>query len=106
MNESNPHLQLIDLFWVTMYTGYPNRIRAYQGSVFAPDRWRQITIFSGLQLKISRVKIQSSLGIVERLHSPLRIINNKITHAHTTRPKIFAINIALKSMNGTIGETG
>lgn len=92
--------------WVTMYTGYPNCIRTDQGSVFTSDRRRQITSFSGIQLRLSGVKAHSSLGIGERLHSPLRRIYNKITHGHPTRAKRLALSIAVKAMNDTIGENG
>lgn len=70
-----------------MYTVYPNRIRTDQGSIFASDRWSQITNFHAIELTLSGVNAHSSLEIGERLHSELRRIYNKITHAHPTTSK-------------------
>ena len=49
--------------WCTLYTGYPNRLRVDQGSAFTSDRWRNLTDFAGIQLRISGVKAHSSLWI-------------------------------------------
>ncbi len=92
--------------WCTMYTGYPNRLRTDQGSVFTSDRWRQIAESNGIQLRLSGVKAHSSLGIGEKLHGPLRRIYNKVVASHPTLPKQFCLRIANKAMNDTIGENG
>lgn len=52
--------------------------------------------FQGIQVRLSGAKAHSSLGIVERLHIRLRIIYNKITHAHSTRPKRLVLMSLLK----------
>lgn len=67
-----------------MYTGYPNRLRRYQGSVFKLDRWKQQTNPIGVQLGLSGVKAHSFLGIGERLHEPLRRIYKKVGHDYPT----------------------
>ena len=92
--------------WCTMYTGYPNRLRTDQGSVFTSDRWRKIAESNGIQLRLSGVKAHSSLGIGEKLHGPLRRIYNKVVASHPTLPKQFCLRIANKAMNDTIGENG
>ena len=52
--------------WVTLYTGYPNRLRTDQGSIFTSPRWRELTDLNGVQLRLSGVRAHSSLGIGER----------------------------------------
>jgi hypothetical protein len=60
--------------WFILYTGYPNRLRVDAGSIFSSDRWKQLSDMTGIRLRISGVEAHNSLGIVERLHEPLRKI--------------------------------
>ena len=92
--------------WATMYTGYPNRLRTDQGSVFTSQRWKQLTDLQGIQLRLSGVKAHSSLGIGERLHEPLRRIYNKISHHKPHVDKSYVLKVAVKAMNDTMGENG
>ena len=89
-----------------MYTGYPNRMRTDQGSIFTSERWKQRTDMAGIQLRLSGVKAHNSLGIGERLHEPLRRIYRKIKHNHPHIPPPFILRVAVKAMSDTMGETG
>ena len=92
--------------WATMYTGYPNRLRTDQGSVFTSQRWKQLTDLQGILLRLSGVKAHSSLGIGERLHEPLRRIYTKISHHKPHVDKSYVLKVAVKAMNDTMGENG
>ncbi len=92
--------------WCLMYTGYPNRLRTDQGSVFTSERWKHKMDMAGIQLRLSGVKAHNSLGIGERLHEPLRRIYKKIKTDHPTADPKYILNIAVKAMNDTIGENG
>ena len=70
--------------WCTMYSGYPNRMRTDQGSVFTSERWKKLSDINGITLRLSGVKAHNYLGIGEKLHGPLRRIFRKINHfSHT-----------------------
>lgn len=60
-----------------MYTGYPNRLRANQDSVFRSERWENITDILGIELRLSGFRAHSSIGIGDKVHDPLRRINKK-----------------------------
>ncbi len=92
--------------WCTMYTGYPNRMRTDQGSIFTSERWKQLTDIAGVQLRLSGVRAHNSLGIGERLHSPLRRIFEKVKHNYPAADPKYLLSIAVKAMNDTIGENG
>lgn len=92
--------------WCTIYSGFPNRIRTDQGSVFTSQRWRELTDMSGIELRLSGVKAHRSLGIGERLHGPLRRIYNKIAMDYPSSSASILLKIAVKAMNDTIGENG
>lgn len=69
----------------TIYSGYPNRLRTDQGSIFAFDRWRKLTDMNCFQLHLSSVVAHSSLGIFARYHEPLRRIYRKIQCSHPSK---------------------
>ena len=92
--------------WCTMYTAYPNHLRADQGSVFTSNRWKNVTDLAGIQLRLSGVKAHSSFRIGERLHHPLRRIFEKIRMDYSHTPRNTLLKIAVKVMNDTIGENG
>lgn len=89
-----------------MYTKYHNRLITDQGSVLTSYRWRPLSNFHDIQVRLSGVKGHNCLGLGERLHSPLRIIYNTITHAHPTRPKRFVLNFVVPAMSSTIEGNG
>lgn len=52
--------------WCTNYTGFLNRLRTDQHSVFTSRRWKKLTNLNRIKLQLSGVQVQahSSLGIV------------------------------------------
>lgn len=92
--------------WVTVYVGYPNRIRTDQGSVFTSKYWDSITALHGIDLQLSGVESHNSIGIGERYHAPLRRIFRVI---HSQYPKLdpeLALRLAVKAANDTLGPEG
>jgi len=92
--------------WVTLYTGYPNRLRTDQGSAFTSDRWREIIESKGIKIRLSGVRAHNSLGIGEKLHDPLRRIFRKIQHDFPEANPRMILSVAVKAMNDTINEKG
>lgn len=92
--------------WVTLYPGYPNKLKVDQGSVFTSARWNKLTDETGISLQMSGVENHHSLGKGERYHAPLRRIYLKIRSEAPTIPHEFAIRLAVKSMNDTMGPEG
>ena len=82
--------------WCTLYTGYPNRMRADQISVFTSDRWKSLTDLTGIQPRLSGVEEHSSLGIEERLHYPPRRIYKIYNWNIPTLPKSFVSKLQVK----------
>lgn len=91
---------------VPPYTGYPERWRTDQLSVFTSDLRRQRVNCHGIQLRISGVKVHRSLRIGDRLHDPLRIIYSKISHDFLHVQNYFVLRGAVKAISDTIGENG
>lgn len=55
-----------------------NRRTTDAGFVCTSPRWKRRTEIFGMELRISGVRVQSSLSIGERFHAPLRKIYSKI----------------------------
>ncbi len=79
--------------------GYPNKIRADQGSAFTSPKWQKLTEATGIILQMSGVESDNSIGIGERYHAPLRRIYNKIVHVERRVDR----TVARKAMNDTMG---
>jgi hypothetical protein len=98
-------LSFIDIC-CTMYVGYPNRLRTDSSSNFTSSRWQDIAYMTGITLKIFGTEAHNSLGIGERLHSPLRRIYRKVKMTHPDIERTLCLKLTVKSMNDTIGEDG
>ena len=92
--------------WRTMYAGYPNRLRADAGSAFTWLRWKSITDFVGITLRISGVESHNSLGVGERYHARLRRFYRKVKLEFPQLSKDIILRLAVKAMNDTMGENG
>lgn len=62
-----PSVQEIRLaFFMTrylVYTGYSNRLRTDQGFVFFSERWKQLSDFNGIQLRVSELKLTADWAL-------------------------------------------
>lgn len=57
-----------------------------------------------IQIRLSNVRSHSSFGIRKRLHEPLMQVFNKVKTDFTSALHDILLNIAVKAMNGTLGE--
>lgn len=90
----------------TSYTGFLDRLRTDLGSVFTSDRWKKLTNLNGIEARLSSVGANRSLGIGERLYEPLRRFHWKMRNDYPYVSGCIALELASKTMNGTIGENG
>ncbi|MEM1283154.1 MAG: reverse transcriptase domain-containing protein [Chlamydiota bacterium] len=94
------------LCWSSLYHGYPDKIRADQGSCFTSVRWKRLCGEVGTETQLSGVESHNSIGSGERYHKPLRRIFNKINMDSPGLDREMALRIALKSINDTMGPEG
>jgi hypothetical protein len=92
--------------WCSIYTGYPDRLRIDSGSAFTSVKWKTLTEFRGITLRISGVEAHNSLGIGERYHGPLRRVYQKIEHEFSHVGPALRLRIAVKAINDTMGTNG
>jgi transposase InsO family protein len=92
--------------WCSIYTGYPDRLRIDSGSAFTSVKWKTLIESRGITLSISGVKAHNSLGIGERYHGPLRRVYQKIEDEFPHVGPALLTQIAVKSINDTIGTNG
>ena len=92
--------------WVTMYTGYPETIRADQGSIFKSKNWKTLCDEQGIDLQLSGIEDHHSLGAGEQQHYPLRNICGKIRMEYPRLDKRLILRLAVKAMNDTLGPSG
>lgn len=87
-------------------TGYPNGFRTDRWSIFTFHRWKQLADMNIIQLCLTGVNAQSSLGIGQRYHEPLRRIYRKVqvTYLIISSPHVFYVSF--KGINKTICEKG
>ena len=89
-----------------MCTGYPNRLRTDQGSVFKSHCCSQPANLNGVQIRLYGIKAHSSLVIGEKLHDPLRRIFKRNQNDYPHISPNFILKIAVESVNDTMGENG
>lgn len=92
--------------WASVYIGYPNRIRADQGSIFTSKFWNGVTSLHGIELQISGVESHNSIGVGERYHEPLRQVFDKVLTDHPTIDPEIGLRLAVKALNDTTGPDG
>ena len=92
--------------WATLYTGYPDKMRVNQGSVFTSSKWKDLTDMSGIEPSLSGVESHNSLGAGERYHDSLRRIFLKIRYSQPSIDADLAIRLAVKAMNDTMNPEG
>jgi hypothetical protein len=92
--------------WFTLYTGYPNRLRIDDGSIFASSRQNELANMAGITLSISGVVAHKSLGIGERMHGPISRVYNMIRIDYPHIPAGTLPKLGVKAMNDTIGKNG
>lgn len=92
--------------WASVYTGFPDVIKADQGSVFTTPRFGQIASSAGINIDLSGIESHNSLGAGEKYHDPLRKIYLKIRLSHPSiRPDV-CLSLAVKAMNDTMNSNG
>lgn len=92
--------------WVTVYVGYPNRIRGEQGSVFTCKLWGDVTSIHGIELQLSGIENHNSIGIGERYHAPIRRIFRFIRAQNPRLDSEISLRLAVKAANDTLGPKG
>ena len=92
--------------WVTLYPGYPDKMRTDQGTQFKSPRWKELTDATGIQLILSGVESHNSIGPGERYHAPLRRIYQKIRYDFPNLNSNITLRIAVKAMNDTMNPEG
>lgn len=92
--------------WVSIYIGFPSKMRIDQGSQFQSTRWEGRASESGIILKPSGVESHNSIGLGERYHAPLRRIYNKIRTTSSSLSKESVLRLGLKAMNDTAAPNG
>lgn len=92
--------------WFLTYTCYLIRTRSGQGSTFASEKRKSLVHSKGISIRLSGIRAHSSLGIVERLHDPLRRMVKKKRHEYPCANSRAILKVAFKAMNDTTGENG
>ena len=103
--DRRPWRAMIDC-WFAMYTGYPDKIRANEGSIFTSPRCKKLTKMAGIESQLSGIEAHNSLDIGERYHEPLKRIYRKVKHDHPNLSPQFLLRISFKGMNDTMSEKG
>jgi transposase InsO family protein len=84
----------------------PRRIRSDSGPQFTAAKWREFCTDVGVELVISPIESHNSLGLNERLHSPLRRIFLKVKHEVPSVPDDVALRVSVKALNVSVGVDG
>jgi hypothetical protein len=92
--------------WVTLYPGYPDKIRTDQGTQFKSPRWKELTDATGIQLILSGVESHNSIVPGERYHASLRRIFQKIRYDFPNLNLNLILRIAVKAMNDKMNPEG
>lgn len=91
--------------WILIYTGMPNRIMVDQGTEFG-DLFIHMAEENNVQVSKTGIEAHSSLGLCERYHQPLRTVYRKIIKQFPKINKSYALSLAVKSINDTLGPEG
>lgn len=92
--------------WVSVYIGFPDRIRVDNGSQFTSQKWIELAKKVGVKIVTSAVEIHNSLGAGERYHHPLRRIFNKIRYGEPTIDPHMALKVSVKAIIDTMNSDG
>lgn len=88
-----------------LYTGLPNKILTDQGSQLG-DRFIHIAKLADVEVGQTGVEANSSLGLGERYHEPLRSTFRKIKLSQPNAGRHLALSCAVKAINDTLGPEG
>jgi hypothetical protein len=86
-----------------VYTGYPRKTRTDAGTIFTSDTRKHLHESNGIFLQVSGVESLNSIGLGERIHSPLRRVYNKILMDYPHLHRSLILKLAIKATNDTIG---
>jgi hypothetical protein len=89
-----------------VYTGYPRKTRTDAGTIFTSDTWKHLHESNGIVLQVSGVESHNSIGLGERMHSPLRRVYNKTLMDNRHLHRSLILKLAIKATNDTIGIGG
>jgi hypothetical protein len=92
--------------WALVHTGYPRKTRTDAGTTFTSDTWKRLHESNGIVLQVSGVESRSSIGLGERMHSPLRRVYNKILMDYPHLHRSLILKLAIKATNKTVGIGG
>ena len=107
-----PSKRVIDIWhtflccWSTTYIGHPDRIRVDQESAFTSREFNELTRKNGIESQLSGIQSHNAIGPGERYHQPLRRIFNCIVEDAPNIDHHLALQLAIKSMNDTMGPDG
>ena len=89
-----------------MYIGHPDVIRVDQESAFTSPEFETLANRNGINIQLLGVQSHNAIGVEERYHSPLRRIFEKIFEEVPNIDPHWALQLAVKSMNDTVGPDG
>ena len=88
--------------WASVYTGFPDTIKADQGSIFTATEFEKYGTSQGIKIELSGVESHNSLGAGERYHDSLRRIFDKILFEHPSIDPPITLSLAIKAMNDSM----
>jgi hypothetical protein len=99
--------------WVYAYLGPPHELLVDQGTEVKSEFFRARCVEMGIHLVFAPVESHSSLGLVERMHGPIRRIYHKLLLERTAdraqvgpQPKEHMLTAATQALNDTAGVNG
>ena len=93
--------------WILVYLGSPCVLTVDQGTEVTAALFRRNCRAMGIQLIFAPIESHSSIGIVERFHSPIRHVFQKIQQGpDKDATKELRLALATKAVNDTIGIHG
>ena len=92
--------------WLLRYLGPPSAIRHDAGVQFLTPKMYSLAASQGISCRPVPIEHPQGLGIGERYHSVIRRLYNRVKADHPSISDEFALDVALKALNDTMGANG
>lgn len=92
--------------WSTVYVNHINRIKSHLEASWNSDLLRSLAELNGIDLQLSLVGAQNTIGTEEQYHSPLRRICLAIRESYQHLGEKLALCLPIKALNDTKGPEG
>lgn len=89
---------------VSIYVGFPSKIRSDQESAVTSEQFRQNASMHGIEMEFSSISSHSSMGQIESAHGPLRRIYRMLTEEYNNLSD--NLRFGIKALNDTAGTRG